>query len=86
MQRYTIGVLLFALLISIFAVQNAGPVRIKLFFWTVPEIPLVLVILGTTLCGLVVGILLARFARKREAPPRASFSKTRERTRDEDVS
>jgi len=65
MQRYIIGILVFALVISVFAVQNAGPVRIKFFFWIIPEIPLVLVILSTALCGLIVGILLACFNQRK---------------------
>lgn len=74
MQFYIVATLFFALLIAIFAVQNAGPVSIKLFFWAVPNIPLVLVILGTTLCGLVAGIILGRFSRRTGSsyPPYAS--------------
>lgn len=61
---YIMGILIFAILIAIFAVQNAGPVSIKFFFWAVPEIPLVLVIFGTVLCGLVIGFLLGRYSKK----------------------
>jgi putative membrane protein len=64
---YGISILLFSILIAILAVQNAGPVSIKFFFWAVPEMPLVLVILGTALCGLVVGFLLGRFSRRKSA-------------------
>lgn len=59
-----IGILIFAILIAVFAVQNAGPVAIKLFFWAVPEIPLVLVIFGTVFCGMVIGFLLGRYSKK----------------------
>ncbi|HHY40055.1 MAG TPA: LapA family protein [Syntrophaceticus sp.] len=59
-----IGVFLFVILIAVFAVQNAGPVSIKLFFWTVPGIPLVLVIFGTAFCGFVTGVLLGRLTKK----------------------
>ncbi|HHV35099.1 MAG TPA: LapA family protein [Syntrophomonadaceae bacterium] len=61
---YIMGILIFAILIAIFAVQNAGPVAIKFFFWGVPEIPLVLVIFGTVLCGIVIGFLLGYYSRK----------------------
>ncbi|MDA8229634.1 MAG: lipopolysaccharide assembly protein LapA domain-containing protein [Desulfitobacterium hafniense] len=50
--------LLFALLISIFALQNAAPVTIK-FFWLLTEVPLVLVILGAALAGALIVFLLA---------------------------
>ncbi|HAA89443.1 MAG: Uncharacterized protein XD63_0180 [Thermoanaerobacterales bacterium 50_218] len=65
MQYYVLSVLVFALLIAVFAVQNAGPVSIKLFFWTVPEVPLVLVILVTVLCGFFIGLFLGSFSRPR---------------------
>lgn len=68
MHFYIVGILVFALLISIFAVQNAGPVSIRLFFWTFPQIPLVLVIFGAALFGLVAGILLGRYSRNPKSP------------------
>lgn len=64
---YGISTLIFSILIAILAVQNAGPVSIKFFFWAVPEMPLVLVILGTAVCGLVVGFLLGRFSGRKSA-------------------
>ncbi|HBG23137.1 MAG: LapA family protein [Syntrophaceticus sp.] len=64
---YGIGTLIFSIFIAILAVQNAGPVSIKFFFWAVPEMPLVLVILAAALCGLVVGFLLGRFAGRKSA-------------------
>lgn len=50
--------LLVALLVAIFAVQNAAPVAINLF-WTVTEVPLVLVILGSVLAGAMIVFLIA---------------------------
>jgi putative membrane protein len=41
------------LLVAIFAVQNAAPVAIKLF-WITTEVPLVLVILGSVLAGAII--------------------------------
>ncbi len=58
---YIMGVLIFAILVAVFAIQNAGPVAIKFFFWGIPETPLVLVILATVLCGIIIGFLLGRF-------------------------
>lgn len=66
MHFYILAILLFALLISIFAVQNAAPVEIRLLFWTFPQIPLVFVIFGTALFGLIAGILLGRHSLKRK--------------------
>lgn len=67
MYPYMVGSLVFALLIAIFALQKAGPVSIRLFFWTFPQIPLVLVIFGTALVGLVTGILLGHQPRRKAA-------------------
>lgn len=50
--------LAFALLVAVFAVQNANPVAIQ-FFWTEARVPLVLIILGSALAGAVVTLLLA---------------------------
>ncbi|MDR3541579.1 MAG: LapA family protein [Desulfosporosinus sp.] len=50
--------LIFALLISIFALQNASPVAIK-FLWLTKDVPLVLIILGCAFAGALVMLLLA---------------------------
>lgn len=50
--------LLFALLIAIFAVQNAAPVAINLF-WITTQAPLVLIILGSVLAGALIVFLIA---------------------------
>ncbi|MGB9791226.1 MAG: lipopolysaccharide assembly protein LapA domain-containing protein [Thermacetogeniaceae bacterium] len=68
MHYYIVAILLFAFLISVFAVQNAVPVEIRLLLWTFPRIPLVFVIFGTTLLGLIAGILLGRYSAKRKPP------------------
>ncbi|HHW28288.1 MAG TPA: LapA family protein [Syntrophomonadaceae bacterium] len=68
------GVFLFVILIAVFAVQNAGPVSIKFLFWTVPGIPLVLVIFGTAFCGFVIGVLLGRLPKKGRAKELSSKS------------
>ncbi len=68
MPLYILGIFIFAILIAIFAVQNAGPVAIQFFLWAVPEIPLVLVIFGTVLCGLIIGFLLGRYSGRKKGP------------------
>ena len=65
--------LLVALLVAIFAVQNAAPVAINLF-WIVAEVPLVLVILGSVLSGAIIVFLIAiwrefRIKRNAKAKP-----------------
>lgn len=56
--------LLFALLVAIFAVQNAAPVSINLF-WITTQVPLVLVILGSVLAGAVIVVLIAMWRKIR---------------------
>ncbi|KLU58724.1 hypothetical protein CEB3_c47400 [Peptococcaceae bacterium CEB3] len=50
--------LAFALLVAVFALQNANPVAIR-FFWTEARVPLVLIILGSAFAGAIVTVLLA---------------------------
>lgn len=50
--------LICSLLIATFAIQNASIVVIQ-FFWVTKEVPLVLVILGSTFAGALVMLLLA---------------------------
>ncbi|MCR8631075.1 LapA family protein [Paenibacillus radicis (ex Xue et al. 2023)] len=50
-------ILVFALITAIFAVFNVAPVRVHLIF-TETELPLILIILGSTLLGgLIVGLI-----------------------------
>ncbi|AFM42296.1 Protein of unknown function (DUF1049) [Desulfosporosinus acidiphilus SJ4] len=61
--------LVFALLVAIFAVQNADSVIIQ-FFWVTEKVPLVLVILASALAGALIVFLLAiwrefRYKRKK---------------------
>ncbi|MDN5365268.1 MAG: lipopolysaccharide assembly protein [Thermacetogenium sp.] len=69
MPRFFLGIFAFAILIAIFAVQNARPVAIRFFFWTIPEMPLVLVIFGTVLIGLVMGIFIGCYGKTKGKPP-----------------
>lgn len=50
--------LIFALLVAVFAIQNASLVAIRLF-WVVTEVPLVLVILGSAVAGALIVFLIA---------------------------
>ncbi len=63
-MRYLLGFLIFALLVSIFAIQNSQVVSIKLLFWSISP-PLVYVLLGTALIGLLAGILLGAISRRK---------------------
>ncbi|MGI9860160.1 LapA family protein [Moorella naiadis] len=58
MQIYSLLAILFALLVAIFAVQNAVAVNIRFLAWQFPEISLVLVILGAAAFGALVVFLL----------------------------
>jgi len=62
-----------ALLIAVFALQNAAAVAIR-FFWITTDVPLVLVILGSALGGSLITLLLAvwrQFRRRRLPAPAA---------------
>lgn len=58
MQFYLLGVLVFALLVAIFAVQNAVPVDIKFLSWRFPNISLALVMLGSLVAGAFFAFIL----------------------------
>ena len=53
-----ISTLSFALLVAIFAIQNAAPVAINLF-WITAEVPLVLVIFGSVFAGAIIVFMIA---------------------------
>ncbi|MGE4273838.1 MAG: LapA family protein [Desulfitobacterium sp.] len=55
---FLIFTLVIALIVAIFAVQNAAPVAINLL-WYVAEVPLVLVILGSALAGALIVFFMA---------------------------
>lgn len=50
--------LTFALLVAIFAIQNAAIVTIK-FFWITTQVPLALIIFGSVLAGALIVFLIA---------------------------
>jgi uncharacterized integral membrane protein len=58
MQRTLIFLLIFTVLIAVFALQNSGEVEIKLWFWSV-RTSMVLVLILTFATGAVAGILFS---------------------------
>jgi len=66
-QIYSLLSIFFALLVAIFAVQNAGPVEIKFLAWQFSNISLVLVILGSAAFGALVVFLLGAVRQVRQA-------------------
>lgn len=79
---FLIFTLLVALLVAIFAVQNAAPVAINLL-WYVAEVPLVLIILGSALAGALIVFFMAiwrefRLKGKVKAQAKAEAKATRE--------
>lgn len=58
MQIYLFVALLFAILVSLFAVQNAVQVDILFLFWRIERVSLVVVILGSALVGACVAALV----------------------------
>ena len=66
MQFYILLALVFALLVAIFALQNASPVGVQFFFWKL-DISLVLIILGSAVLGAVTMFLLGLARERRQA-------------------
>jgi len=65
LQWYIIIPIIFALLISIFAVQNPQQVTLRFLLWDLPSLSLVLVIFFSTAMGVLITILfsLTRYLR-----------------------
>jgi putative membrane protein len=57
-MRQLITAILIALATVIFALQNAGPVDVKFFFWELSNASLALVIIITLIIGLVSGLMM----------------------------
>jgi putative membrane protein len=51
LQVYLVGALIFALLVTVFAIQNSTLVDVRFLFWGFSRIPIVLVVLGSALAG-----------------------------------
>jgi len=64
-------VLFLILLVAIFSVQNAAPIPVRFLGWNI-TISTALVILLSALCGGLIGLLVAMYARRGAvAPPRS---------------
>lgn len=59
MQKYILIVLVIALLVALFAVQNALRVDIRFLWWTFPQVSLVMIMLGSFTGGALAAFLLA---------------------------
>lgn len=58
MQLYVFLVLIIAVLVSIFAVQNSSPVDLRFLGWTFPQISLVMVIVSSFTVGALAAFFL----------------------------
>lgn len=67
MQFFTLMAILFALIVAVFALQNAEPVEINFLFWQFRHISLVLVILGSAAFGALAVFLLGAMRQLRQA-------------------
>jgi uncharacterized integral membrane protein len=54
MSAVIIILLILAILLVIFTLQNSFEITINLFFWEIPDVPLVLLILGCVLLGYII--------------------------------
>gem|GEM_PF-5352513 len=53
-----IVILILALVVAVFAIDNARPVSVHFLFWSLPRMGLALVILASALLGAVLGVAL----------------------------
>lgn len=63
MNPRLILILIIVLLIIIFSLQNSADVQLKLFFWSI-NIPMVLLILGSMIFGVIIGLLFPARGKK----------------------
>jgi len=68
MQRILIIILVFIVLVTIFALQNSAEVVVRLWFWSI-ETSLALVVILTFAAGALMGILFSIPGRKRKKKP-----------------
>jgi putative membrane protein len=64
MYRLLVG-LVFALIIALFAIQNEVKVDVRFLGWTVPQVSLVLVILGSSAAGALIMAAIGLFKQVR---------------------
>jgi uncharacterized integral membrane protein len=65
MQKKLIFLLVFMVLVAVFALQNSVEVTIKLWFWTV-KTPMVLILILTFAAGAIAGILFSLPGRSKD--------------------
>jgi putative membrane protein len=63
MQRRLILILILILIIVVFALQNAEPITIQLFFWQVNSPPAVIIAV-TILIGAILGVMFSGSSKK----------------------
>ena len=68
MQRTLIVLLIFAVLVAFFALQNSAHVEVKLWFWSV-DTSLALVVILTFSIGALVGILFSFSGKSKKEKP-----------------
>ena len=56
-MKQLIFALIIALIAVIFALQNSEPVTVNFFFWELADVSMVLVLLGTLVVGILVGLM-----------------------------
>ena len=98
MQAVIIVLLILAVLLVIFTLQNSIEISINVFFWEIQEAPLVLVIIGCIIIGYILAIIylypriwklkkenkkLTRFNSKFKELPETDQKK--KKTREEDI-
>lgn len=68
------ALLIFALLVAIFAVQNAHPVPVHFLVWVAPKVSLSLLIILSILLGAAIGALAGLWDRSRRQSVRSKLS------------
>ena len=74
MQRTLIIILVFSVLVAVFALQNSVEVAVKLWFWGI-KTSLALVVILTFAAGALMGIFFSVLSRKRKKEPSSAASK-----------
>src|SRR5688500_5403647 len=82
MQLLWIDSLFFAMLITLFAVQNTAPVAVNLLFWRVEEVPVSLMVLAAAAIG---ALLTYLFGLSRGIRSRLALRGTRSPIRDQET-
>ncbi len=78
MQKKIILILLFALVIAFFAIQNASPVSVKIFNWE-DDISLAFIVLGAIVFGALIMYLVSSFKQLRLGKKIRTLKKEKEK-------